>query len=104
MPLIPPVGAVARPVTAAPTSAATAAPQTSNSGSAFGEAVTKALDDLESTQAKADALARDAATGRLQSVEEYLMAASEAQLAMQLTVAVRNKAVEAFNEIMRMQI
>ncbi len=103
MPLIPPVGAIARPVVAAPTTGATAAPQT-NSGAAFGDAVGKALEDLESTQAKADALARDAATGRLQNVEEYLMAASEAQLATQLTVAVRNKAVEAFNEIMRMQI
>ena len=32
------------------------------------------------------------------------MAATEASVTTQLTVAVRNKAVEAFNEIMRMPI
>ena len=33
-----------------------------------------------------------------------MIAATQAQLATELTVAVRNKALESFNEIMRMQV
>ncbi len=53
---------------------------------------------------KASDLSVKAATGDLDSIHDYTIAATEAQVATQLTVAVRNKAVEAFNEIMRMSV
>jgi len=101
MALIPPVGvntAITRPV--APQATTATDPTAAARGSSFGDSVGKALDDMQASQSKADSLARDAATGRLKN----LIAASDAQLSTQLTVAVRNKAVESFNEIMRMQI
>lgn len=70
----------------------------------FGETLTRALDSLQATQTKADGLAVQAATGDLTNVHDYMVAATEASLATQLTVAVRNKAVEAFNQIMNMAV
>ena len=70
----------------------------------FGNAVGNALDSLEKVQANADDLATKAATGDLTDVHDYMIAATQASLATELTVAVRNKAVEAFNDILRMQV
>ena len=42
-------------------------------------------------------------TGNLTDIHSYTIAATEAQLMTDLTVAVRDKAVAAFEEIMRMQ-
>ncbi|HEV7755511.1 MAG TPA: flagellar hook-basal body complex protein FliE [Mycobacteriales bacterium] len=69
---------------------------------AFAAKLGGALENLQATQSKADDLAVQAATGTLQDVHDYTIASTEAALATQLTVALRNKAVEAFNEIMRM--
>jgi flagellar hook-basal body complex protein FliE len=73
------------------------------SGASFGQLVGQAITHTEQVQAKADGLAVQAATGDLKDVQDYLAAATEASLTTQLTVAVRNKAVDAFNEIMRLQ-
>ena len=70
----------------------------------FGSSIGKALEELDRLHGTADGLAAEAATGELESVTDYLVAATEAQLATEVTVAVRNRAVEAFNDIMRMQV
>jgi flagellar hook-basal body complex protein FliE len=61
------------------------------------------LQNVQSMQSNASDLAVKAADGTLADPAQYTMASTEAALAMQLTMAVRNKAVEAFQEIMRMQ-
>ncbi len=73
------------------------------SGVDFGSMVLDGIDRLEQVQHKSDALAVQAATGDLQSIHDYTIAATQAAVTTQVTVAVRNKAVEAFTEIMRMQ-
>ncbi len=70
----------------------------------FGNVVVKALQGLQATQDKADGLAVKAATGDMTDVHDFTIASTEAALATEFTVAVRNRAVEAFNEIMRMQV
>jgi flagellar hook-basal body complex protein FliE len=70
----------------------------------FADMLTGAVDNLGAVQGKADALGVQAATGTLANPHDYLIAATEASLTTQMTVAVRNKALEAFNEIMRMPL
>jgi flagellar hook-basal body complex protein FliE len=72
-------------------------------GADFAGQLGAGLENLQALQTKSDNLAIQAATGQLTDVHDYIIASTEANLATQLTVAVRNKALDAFNEIMRMQ-
>ena len=90
-----------------PTQATTGASGTSSAagaGGGFGDKVAQAMDDRQAVHTTADKTAQLAATGQLSDPSEYMIAATQASLATELTVAVRNKAVEAFNSIMSMGI
>jgi flagellar hook-basal body complex protein FliE len=69
----------------------------------FAGMLAKGLEGVQASQSKASDLAVQVANGTLQDPAQYTMAATEAGLGLQLTMAIRNKAVEAFQEIMRMQ-
>jgi flagellar hook-basal body complex protein FliE len=64
----------------------------------------KGLESVEQLQATSRELSVKAVSGELDEVHDYTIAATQAAVATELTVAVRNKAVEAFQEIMRMQV
>lgn len=70
----------------------------------FGVTLAGKIEELNGLQLRTDELARRAATGDLEDVHEYTVAAAESGVATQLAVAVRDRAVGAFNEIMRMQL
>jgi flagellar hook-basal body complex protein FliE len=69
----------------------------------FASMLSKGLEGVQASQSRASDLAVQVANGTLQDPAQYTMAATEASLGLQLTMAIRNKAVEAFQEIMRMQ-
>lgn len=93
-----PVGGAAPVVRATPPTPPVAAAPAGGTGFAG------ALDAVARAGAQADQLGTQVATGQLQDVHEFMAASSKAQLAVELTVAVRNRAVEAYQEIMRMQV
>ena len=69
----------------------------------FAGLLSKGLESVQAAQTHASGLAVQVADGTLADPAQYTMAANEATLGLQMTLAVRNKAVEAFQEIMRMQ-
>lgn len=73
-------------------------------GDSFAGMLGNAIDSVQATQASADNLATQAATGSLTNVADYMTAAEEANIDTQLTSAVRNSALQAFQSIMGMQL
>jgi flagellar hook-basal body complex protein FliE len=78
-------------------------PQAQNADG-FASILASSFDQLQSTQKTSDTLATQAATGDLKDVHDYMIASNEASLATEMVVTIKNKAVEAFNEIMRMPV
>ena len=94
------VGGIAGVAAAAPT------PPTSpvnGPNTNFASMLADGLQTVQGLHTRAGDLATQVADGTLTDPAQYTMAATEASLALDLTVAIRNKAVEAFQEIMRMQ-
>lgn len=73
-------------------------------GTGFGNLLAEKIGQLEQLHQTSDTLAVKAVTGDLTDIHDYTIAANQAAVATQLTVAVRNKALESFTEIMRMQL
>lgn len=72
------------------------------SGTGFASALS-GVDSLQQMQSTTNDLAVKAVTGDLSDVHDYTIAAAQSATALELTATLRNKAVEAFTEIMRMQ-
>jgi flagellar hook-basal body complex protein FliE len=99
---------------AAASSGAEAATRTASSGAAdagtaargadFAGAVGRGLQQVEALDRTATDKAVQAATGDLRDIHDYVIAATQAQTATELTTTVRNRALDAFNEIMRMPL
>jgi flagellar hook-basal body complex protein FliE len=74
-----------------------------SAGGDFGMALSGAVDNLQSLQSTARELAVSAVTGNLDDIHKATLASTRAQVTFELVAAVRNKGIDAFNEIMRMQ-
>ena len=73
-------------------------------GRGFRNAVEKAVAEGNNLQHQADDLAVKLATGDVEDVHKAMIAMNKAKLALDFTIQVRNKVVEAYQEIMRMQV
>lgn len=73
-------------------------------GKTFGQFLTEALGGVNSLQQQAGQMVQRFATGEPLDVHQVMIALERASTALALTVQVRNKLVEAYQEIMRTSI
>ncbi|HWQ31693.1 MAG TPA: flagellar hook-basal body complex protein FliE [Blastocatellia bacterium] len=91
-------------VTPLPSFGTAAVSGTAASGEPFGAAVRGALERLEQTQQSADQEVARAVTGESPDLHRTVVALQTAELSFQLALQVRNKVINAYEEIMRMQV
>lgn len=70
----------------------------------FGEMFKKAIQDVNAAQKESEKLTSQLVTGEVTDIHEVMIASQKASLSLQLTIQVRNKVVEAYQEVMRMQV
>jgi flagellar hook-basal body complex protein FliE len=73
-------------------------------GEGFGKVITDAIDKVNQLQQQANDATVQVASGESSDLHSALLSVEEASLAMQLTLQVRNKLVESYQEIMRMPV
>lgn len=73
-------------------------------GKPFSEFLGDALNTVSSLENKSHQAGLDLAAGRIQDLSEVTIASEKAIIALQLTMQIRNKVVEAYQEVMRMQV
>jgi len=70
----------------------------------FGRILNNALNEVNELQVESENYDKLLATNQVSNLHEVTIAAEKADIAMQITLTVRNKIVDAYKEIMRMQI
>lgn len=73
-------------------------------GKQFGSFLNDALGNLNDQQIAVDQLNQSFVKGELSDVHQLTIASEKASLGLELTVQIRNKVLEAYQDIMRMQM
>lgn len=73
-------------------------------GEDFSKFLSDALGQVDALQKKADIATLDLATGKIQDMSEVMVALEKASLSLSLAVATRDKMIDAYNQVIRMQI
>lgn len=72
--------------------------------SGFGEIMSQAIKQVNDSQNKSDSSMDALGTGNAQHLHEVMISTEEADISLRMLVQMRNKALSAYEEIMRMQV
>ena len=73
-------------------------------GESFSSMLNKAIGDVNDSQVKGYAAMEELATGKVENLQDAVQKIEEAELSLKLALEVKNKALSAYKEIMRMQV
>ena len=82
----------------------TSGSEVSRSGESFGKMLSSTIAQVNQADYQGNKAIVDLHTGKAQNLHEVMIAVEEADLSIRMLVQMRNKALEAYKEIMRMQI
>lgn len=80
------------------------APAVQENEKSFSDILSDSLKEVNRMQIDAQKASIDLAAGKIQDISQVAIASEKASIALQLTMQVRNKIVDAYQEIMRMQV
>ncbi len=70
----------------------------------FADILKKSLNEVNELQNKADSSIKSIAEGKMDNIQDAVIAIEKADISLKLVTEIRNKAIEAYKEIMRMQV
>jgi flagellar hook-basal body complex protein FliE len=75
-----------------------------STAASFANVLKDKLSSLSSQQADAGKASQDMATGRADDVAQTMLRIEQANVSLQMATQVRNKVIEAYQEVLRMQM
>jgi len=73
-------------------------------GTNFSDLLMKEIEKVNTQQFESDKMTEALATGKAPDIHTVMITAEKASVSLQLAMQIRNKAVEAYQEVMRMQM
>lgn len=73
-------------------------------GQSFADTLEKFVSDVNSLQNQMDKSIEQMATGEIEDVHQVMIAVEQANTAMEFMLEIRNKIIEAYQEVMRMPV
>ncbi len=78
--------------------------QEAEKGSSFKDMLKESIEEVNKLQLEAQQTMEDLASGKNKDIQHAMMTLQKADLSLRTMMEVRNKLVEAYQEIMRMQV
>ena len=74
------------------------------SGTSFMDHLKSGFNEVNDMQKKADSMSMEVAAGKSENLHETMLATTQAEITFNLMVQLRNRALEAYQEVMRMPV